>query len=93
MSKSAFFAHELTAPKQSVAKAAAVAMHQSSDARAVLDVDSRAQQAAAAYAVRSSYQALNNGWKFPSSRKFLWDRTPMGAAQYIQPAVRAPLRR
>lgn len=55
------------------------------DARAALDVEARVQQA---YVTRSSSaQSLNSGWRFPSSRKFLWDRTPMGPAEHLQPRV------
>lgn len=29
----------------------------------------------------------SSSWKFPSSRKFLWDRTPYGQVECIQPKV------
>ena len=32
-------------------------------------------------------QSLVRNWRFPSSRKYLWDRTASGALQYLQPKV------
>eukprot|EP00798_Chlamydomonas_sp_ICE-L_P015751 gene15751-21874_t len=35
-------------------------------------------------------QSLVRNWRFPSSRKYLWDRSPCGPPQYVQPKEHVP---